>query len=389
MMQKWLLPEYIDDILPAEARRVEGLRRALLDLFALHGYELVMPPLVEYLDSLLTGTGHDLDLRTFKLVDQLSGRLLGLRADITPQVARIDAHLLNRTGITRLCYAGSVLHTLPSGPFRTREPLQIGAELYGHGGVESDIEIQRLMLHALAAAGLRGVHLDLGHVAVFRAIVRRADLDPEREAELFQVLQAKDRPALRELAANLDPRTREAVQLLPELYGGKEVLAQARKELPDYPELVSCLEVLGQIGQQLAHEVEQLCFDLAELRGYHYHSGVVFAAYAPGGTEAIARGGRYDQVGRAFGRARPATGFSIDLRDLAALATLKDSSTSVQAPYQPQDSALQVEIQRLRQAGTPVVIALPGAPAEDGFTCSGELVRRDGKWMVVARPGKT
>jgi ATP phosphoribosyltransferase regulatory subunit len=380
-MQKWLLPEYIDDILPAEAHRVEKLRRLLLDLFAVHGYELVMPPLVEYLDSLLTGTGHDLDLKTFKLVDQLSGRLLGLRADITPQVARIDAHLLNRSGITRLCYGGSVLHALPSGLSRTREPLQIGAELYGHAGVESDIEIQTLMLRALTAAGVSGVHLDLGHVSVFRSIVRRAAMEPAREAELFQALQGKDLPALRELVSGLDSRTREAVLLLPELYGGVEVLERARIKLPDYPELVLCLDVLRKIGDQLATEVQELCFDLAELRGYHYHSGVVFAAYAAGGTEAIARGGRYDEVGRAFGRARPATGFSADLRELAGAGRMDKPVASVRAPYLPEDAALQLEIQRLRQAGTPVVVALPGAQGDDA-PFGAELVRDRGKWTV-------
>jgi len=278
IMQKWLLPEYIEDILPGEAARVERLRRRILDLFFSHGYELVIPPMLEYLDSLLTGTGHDLDLRTFKLVDQLSGRLLGLRADITPQVARIDAHLLNRQGVTRLCYSGTVLHTQPSGLLRTREPLQIGAELYGHAGLESDIEIQTLMLRALQAAGLKGIHLDLGHVSVFRALVTRASVAPEQEAELFRVLQAKDVPALRELSAGLDARTREALLLLPQLYGGAEVLATARQRLPAYPELGACLGLLEAIGRELGGEVEELCFDLAELRASHFHSGGGLAA---------------------------------------------------------------------------------------------------------------
>ncbi|MGH8677225.1 MAG: ATP phosphoribosyltransferase regulatory subunit, partial [Burkholderiales bacterium] len=234
-MQKWLLPEYIEDILPAEARRVERLRRLILDLFAVHGYELVMPPLIEYLDSLLTGTGHDLDLQTFKLVDQLSGRTLGLRADITPQAARIDAHLLNRRGVTRLCYSGSVLHALPAGRLRTREPIQIGAELYGHAGVESDVEIQTLMLRALSAAGIEGIHLDLGHVSVFRAIVRRAGIDAPLEADLFRSLQAKDASALGELTEPLEPTARLALRLLPQLYGGIGVLDEARAKLPGYP----------------------------------------------------------------------------------------------------------------------------------------------------------
>jgi ATP phosphoribosyltransferase regulatory subunit len=388
-MRKWLLPEYIEDILPAEASRIEGLRRRILDLFSVHGYELVMPPLIEYLDSLLTGTGHDLDLRTFKLVDQLSGRLLGLRADITPQVARIDAHLLNRQGVTRLCYAGSVLHALPSGLSQSRQPLQIGAELYGHAGVESDIEIQTLMLCALAAAGVEGVHLDLGHVAVFRAIVRRGGIGAEREAELFQALQAKDRSALRELAAEVDSRSREALLLLPELYGGTEVLAQARSRLPGYPEIATCLDALEAIGKRLAPQVGELCFDLAELRGYHYHSAVVFAAYARGRTDAIARGGRYDEVGKAFGRARPATGFSMDLRELAALSTGNGEVRRVLAPHLPDDAALQARIEQLRQAGTIVIVDLPGASGGSAeLDCDSELVRQDGKWIVAARKAR-
>jgi len=382
-MQKWLLPEYIEDILPAEAARVERLRRRILDLFFSHGYELVIPPMLEYLDSLLTGTGHDLDLRTFKLVDQLSGRLLGLRADITPQVTRIDAHLLNRQGVTRLCYSGTVLHTQPSGLLRTRELLQIGAELYGHAGLESDIEIQTLMLRALQAAGLKGIHLDLGHVSVFRALVTRASVAPEQEAELFRVLQAKDVPALRELSAGLDAKTREALLLLPQLYGGPEVLATARQRLPAYPELGACLDLLEAIGRQLSGEVKELCFDLAELRGYHYHSGVVFAAYAGARPEAIARGGRYDEVGRAFGRARPATGFTMDLRDLADMGNGDLRPMRVLALYRPGDAGLQVEVTRLRAGGIIVVVELPGHEANRAeLGCEQQLVSRTGTWKL-------
>jgi ATP phosphoribosyltransferase regulatory subunit len=382
-MQKWLLPEYIEDILPAEAARVERLRRRILDLFFAHGYELVIPPMLEYLDSLLTGTGRDLDLRTFKLVDQLSGRLLGLRADITPQVTRIDAHLLNRQGVTRLCYSGTVLHTQPSGLLRTREPLQIGAELYGHAGLESDIEIQTLMLRALQAAGLKGIHLDLGHVSVFRALVTRASVAPEQEAELFRVLQAKDVPALRELSAGLDAKTREALLLLPQLYGGAEVLVTARQRLPAYPELGACLDLLEAIGRELSGDVKELCFDLAELRGYHYHSGVVFAAYAGARPEAIARGGRYDEVGRAFGRARPATGFTMDLRDLADMGDGELRPMRVLAPYRPHDAGLQAEVARLRAGGIIVVVELPGHEANRvELDCEQQLVSRAGAWKL-------
>jgi ATP phosphoribosyltransferase regulatory subunit len=383
IMQKWLLPEYIEDLLPGEAARVELLRRRILDLFFAHGYELVVPPMLEYLESLLTGTGHDLDLRTFKLVDQLSGRLLGLRADMTPQVARIDAHLLNRQGVTRLCYAGTVLHTQPSGLLRTREPMQIGAEIYGHAGMESDIEIQTLMLRALRATGVDGVHLDIGHVSVFRALITRSGATAQQEAELFQVLQAKDVPSLRELSRGLDAPTREALMLLPELYGGVEVLAVAHKRLPQYPELIACLDALAQIGRQLNGDVQELCFDLAELRGYHYHSGVVFAAYAGNRPEAIARGGRYDEVGRAFGRARPATGFTMDLRELAEMANEETGPLRVLAPYQPADAALQTEVAKLRAAGTIVVSDLPGHEANRAeLNCSQQLVARGGAWKL-------
>jgi len=313
---KWVLPEYIEDILPAEAMRIEGLRRKILDLFFGKKYELVMPPLLEYMDSLLTGTGHDLELRTFKVVDQLSGRMMGVRADITPQVARIDAHLLNRKGVTRLCYCGSVLHTRPLSPGATREPLQIGAEMYGAAGVEADVEMLALLCQALELAGVRKARVDIGHVAVFRAIAQSAKVAPELEAQLFEALQRKDVPALEELSKTLPAKTRDALLLLPSLYGGAEVLDEAEQKLPKLPELKKALETLRKLAKTCKFPAS---FDLAELRGYHYHSGVVFDAYYDGVTGAVARGGRYDEVGKAFGRARPATGFSIDLRSLAGV----------------------------------------------------------------------
>lgn len=382
-MRTWVLPEYVEDILPVEAARIERLRRTLLDLFAVHGYQLVMPPLLEYVDSLLTGTGHDLDLRTFKLVDQLSGRMLGVRADITPQVARIDAHLLNRSGVTRLCYAGSVLHTLPSDMNRTREPLQIGAEIYGHKGVESDIEVERLMLQAMALAGIAEPYLDLGHVAVFRALMRRAKIGAAQESELFRVMQLKDTPALRALTKKLDRATREALAALPDLYGGREVLATAAKRLPGYPEIRHALRDLKRLADAL-HDVARIRFDLAELRGYHYHSGVVFAAYAQGYRNALARGGRYDEVGKAFGRARAATGFSMDLRELATAQPNHRVKPGLLAPYKPNDAALQKRIATLRARGEIVIVDLPGhtaARAELG--CDRRLARRAGRWVVL------
>jgi len=312
---RWLLPEHIDDILPAEAMRIEMLRRRILDLFFSCKYELVMPPLVEFTDSLLTGTGHDLDLRTFKLVDQLSGKMMGVRADITPQVARIDAHLLNRKGVTRLCYCGSVLHARPATTAASREPIQIGAELFGEPGVRGDLEIQALLYRALAAAGAKGARMDVGHVAVFRALVQAAGTGHELEVELFEALQRKDTPALKALTRKLDAKTRNALLLLPDLYGDQTVLSVAEKKLPDDKNIKTALATLRSLAKASPIPVS---FDLAELRGYHYHSGVVFDAYCDGVAGPVARGGRYDEVGKAFGRPRPATGFSIELRDLAA-----------------------------------------------------------------------
>lgn len=316
---KWVLPEYIEDILPAEAMRIEKLRRRLLDLFFSKDYELVMPPLLEYTDSLLTGTGHDLELRTFKVVDQLSGRMMGVRADITPQVARIDAHLLNRKGVTRLCYCGSVLHTRPAAPGATREPIQIGAEMYGEAGVAADLEMLELLCEALRLAGVKKARIDIGHVAVFRALIE--GVEKEREGELFEALQRKDTAALQELSRKLPAKTREALLLLPGLYGGLEVLDEAENKLPKTEEVRRALATLRKLAKACKFPAS---FDLAELRGYHYHSGVVFDAYCDRGNGAasfpLARGGRYDEVGKAFGRARPATGFSIDLRALASVS---------------------------------------------------------------------
>jgi ATP phosphoribosyltransferase regulatory subunit len=355
------------------------MRAKLLELFRVHGYQLVIPPMLEYLESLLTGTGHDLDLRTFKLVDQLSGRMMGVRADITPQVARIDAHLLNRKGITRLCYAGSVLLTRPRGLDSTREPLQVGAEIYGHTGIESDLEIQQLLVDSLAACGISGARLDIGHVAVFRAICRHGKVGPELESELYEALQGKDLPALRVATKSLPKATHRALLALPELYGDGTVLERARRALPRYPEIDAALRNLKTLSRNGRVPVS---VDLADLRGYHYHSGVVFAAYAPGVPNAIALGGRYDEVGKAFGRARPATGFSMDLRDLARTAPHEAGAGAIRAPYS-NDPELAGAIRKLRTAGEVVVIGLPGhAPERTHPDCDREIVRRAGKWTV-------
>jgi ATP phosphoribosyltransferase regulatory subunit len=384
-MQNWLLPEYIQDMLPDEAWRVEQMRAQFLDLLRKSGYQLVGPPLLEYAESLLLDGSDDMDLRSFKLVDQLSGRTLALRADITPQVARIDAHLLNRQGVARLCYAGSVLHTQPVGLTRTRELLQIGAELYGHGGLESDLEIQQLMLQTLALLGIKDVHLDLGHVGVFRALVSHARLDKDIESELFVALQSKDSAALRTLARPLDAALRNALLALPALYGNcAEVLAKARKQLPDYPEMRAALDDLQSISTSLQPLVSNVGIDLADLRGYHYHSGMVFAAYHAGSHDAIALGGRYDDLGKSFGRARAATGFSMDLRQLYRLLPPQAARLGVCAPHSD-DAALRDKIAQLRAAGEAVVVDLLGdATLRRELQCDRELVLRNSAWQVVA-----
>lgn len=382
--KNWLLPEYIQDMLPEEAWRVEAMRAQILDLLRKSGYQLVAAPLLEYAESLLLDGSDDMDLRTFKLVDQLSGRTLALRADITPQVARIDAHLLNRQGVARLCYAGSVLHTQPVGLTRTRELMQIGAELYGHNGLESDLEIQQLMLQSLALIGVQNVHLDLGHVAVFRALVSHSKLEKSLESDLFAALQSKDSAALQSLTTLLDANTRGALLALPTLYGGcEEVLARTRQVLPDYPEIRAALDNLQAAAKQLQSLVSSVSIDLADLRGYHYHTGMVFAAYHAGSHDAIALGGRYDDLGKSFGRARAATGFSMDLRQLYQLLPVQTVKRGVLAPHRG-DAALRGEIEKLRAAGEVVVVDLLGKPdLRAELQCDRELVLRDGAWVVA------
>ena len=378
--RRWLLPEAIEDVLPRDAIRIEALRRRLLDEFSRHGYEFVIPPLLEYVESLLTGSGHDLDLRTFKLVDQLSGRSMGVRADITPQVARIDAHLLNRKGVARLCYSGSVLHTLPAGFNATREPLQIGAELYGHAGLEADIEVIRLLASALDLCGIVASRFDLGHVGVFRALTRQAGLAAETEEALFDALQGKDVPSVRELVADVAEPVRSALLALPELYGDRAVLDEAQRILPAVPAIAAALTELRRLADALTDV--PVSFDLADLRGYHYHSGVAFAAYCAGSPGAVALGGRYDDFGQAYGRARAATGFSMDLRELARLLPSSEPGGAILAPW-PEDDALHAEASRLRAQGERVVLALPGHEGswrEAG--CDRMLVRSGDGWIV-------
>jgi ATP phosphoribosyltransferase regulatory subunit len=372
-MPNWLLPEHIADVLPSEARKIEELRRLMLDNFRLYGYELVMPPLLEYVESLMTGAGEDTNLRTFKLVDQISGRMLGLRADMTTQVARIDAHLLNRATVTRLCYAGSVLHTLPSGLHATREPIQIGAEIYGHAGLEADAEIQELALGSLALAGFTEVRLDLTHVGVLRAILEHDKTAQKDHDQIVALLRGKDVPGLRDLAAAYAPATRDALLALPNLYGDVEVLKRARASLPELPGISKALAELAALAASAIGRAD-VAIDLADLRGYQYESGAMFALYVQGLPNAVARGGRYDHVGEAFGRARPATGFSLDLRELARLLPTAERKHSIRAPW-GNAPELKEKIAELRKSGEVVIQSLPGHNDEqDEFECDRALV---------------
>jgi ATP phosphoribosyltransferase regulatory subunit len=379
-MHSWLLPEAIEDLLPVEAAQVESLRRRLLDDFHRHGYQLVSPPMLEFADALLAESDGDLNLRSFKLVDQLSGRTLALRADITPQASRIDAHLLNRRGVTRLCYCGSVLHARPSNLLASREPVQLGAELYGHAGLEADHEIVRLLAGALQLADLPPSRIDLGHVGIFRALTDGLSLPAGRDQALFDALQSKDVPTLLELTAGLPDDRRRGLLALPDLYGGIEVLAGAAAVLPALPEISQALGELLRLATELSDL--PLSFDLADLRGYHYHSGVVFAAYCANSPAAVALGGRYDSIGARFGRARPATGFSLDLRTLARLSAPQEVAGAILAPW-PEDETLHAEVARLRKNGEIVVLALPGhAGSWREAGCDRQLVRRENNWIV-------
>lgn len=377
-----MLPEFIEDVLPAEAARIEALRRQLLDLFKVHGYQYVIPPTLEYLESLITGTGHDLDLATFKVVDQLTGRLMGIRADTTPQAARIDAHMLNQQGVCRLCYAGTVLRTKPDGLARTREPLQLGAELFGHGGIESDIEIQRLMIKALQLLGLKGLHIDFSHVAIFESLVQSANIQADLEQALYAALQSKDKARVAALTQGLAPSIGQALMQLTDLNGDVAMLDRAENVLPALPAIREALADLRAVAQQMADLNVQISFDLGELRGYHYHSGIVFAAYAQDYTGPVALGGRYDEVGIAFGRARPATGFSLDLRGVVTALAPAHLPKAILAPAST-DKTLLAEIEALRTQGLVVIQALPNSQTNAReLNCDSQLVLRDGKWRI-------
>lgn len=383
-MSAWLLPDSIADVLPSEARHIEELRRQLLDAACSYGYELIMPPLLEHLDSLLTGTGEALDLQTFKLVDQLSGRSLGLRADTTPQVARIDAHLLGRSGVTRLCYCGPVAHTRPERALGTREPLQLGAELFGHEGPEADLEIMRLALDCLAAAGLSSLLVDMADVRIVRALLSGVPVGSQVLQEVHAALAIKDVASLRELTAAFPKATREGLLALPQLYGDAAVLDEAAKVLPDTTAIRKSLNHLRWLAQHL--DGHRVGFDLADLRGYAYYSGVRFAAYVEGASDAVARGGRYDGVGAVFShdsdRDRPAVGFSLDLKNVVRLVAPRPLKAAIRAPW-GEDPALRACVQQLRSQGETVICALPGHDSEiDEFACDRQLTKVGEQWLV-------
>lgn len=379
-MPNWLLPENVADVLPSEARKTEEVRRALLDHFRSYGYELVAPPMLEYLESLMPVQDQDLDLRMFKLVDQLSGRTMAVRADMTIQVARIDAHLLNRPGVVRLCYAGSVLHTRPSGFHSTREPLQVGAEIYGHAGLEADIEIQALALASLKLAGLSDLTLDLSHAGILDAVIEDDALAKRDRSALIGLLRSKDMPALRAWVERYSGPTREAILALSSLRGGVEVLQAAKQQLPAKKAIGVALEELARLAESAG--AARVNIDLADLSGYQYESGVTFAIYVPGLPNAVARGGRYDEVGEAFGRARPATGFSMDLREIVGLLPVTPPVPAISAPWR-QDALLQAFIAELRQQGEIVIQHLPGHPHDpQEFDCDREIVEENGKLII-------
>ena len=387
LADRWLLPEGVDEALPIQAEKIEHLRRVLLNLHSSWGYQLVIPPLLEYLDSLLTGAGSDLENETFKVIDQLSGRLLGIRADFTSQVARIDAHCLKDTGVQRLSYCGSVLRTMPAGLDGTRSPIQLGAELYGHGGVESDLEILSLMLETLRTAGVAAPVLDLGHVDIVHGVMQKCDLDALQRAKLADLFKAKDLPELELFvgALSLPSEQKSWLSALPRLCGGAEVLTNARKVLMGVGENVDeALDLLQQISDiiRLRFPAVGLHFDLSDLVSYNYHTGLVFAAYLPGQGNAIARGGRYNNIGEVFGRSRPATGFSTDLKALVGLSDLVvPSSKTVLAPAL-EDAALWEAVATLRKDGYKVIQALGENASSLVFDYKMDRVKGD--WQLVA-----
>jgi len=378
-MAAWVLPDHIADVLPSEARHIEELRRLCLDTARGFGYELVMPPMLEHLASLMSGNNAGLDLQTFKMVDQLSGRTLGLRIDTTPQVARIDAHLLNRVGVTRLCYCGPVLHTKPLGPYATREPLQLGAEIYGHAGLEADLEILQLTLQCLRASHLASFHIDLSDARILPALLNGQSLSADQNKAITDALTHKDISAMRELTAQLPQALGQALQALVQMYGDLSVLQTARVQFAAWPAVLTALDQLAWLASHIDHPVS---IDLADLRGYAYYSGPRFSVFVPESSDALVRGGRYDEVGAVFGRKRPAVGFSLDIKALVGLLPYPQPQAAIRAPWRD-DAVLVATIAQLRAQGHTVVCMLPGHDSEvDEFECDRELVDTSGGWTV-------
>jgi ATP phosphoribosyltransferase regulatory subunit len=384
MSSAWLLPEHMADVLPAAAQRIESLRRMALDHAQRCGYELVVPPLLEHLESLLTGTGSELELHTFKLVDQLSGRMLGLRADTTPQAARIDAHLLNHEGVTRLCYCGPVLRTRASPALASREPLQFGAELFGHAGLEAELEVAELALDVLDAAGFQGLHIDIGDARVLRAVLAGVPLDGKALEAVARALAGKDAAAVNELSAGFPPEAQVALRGLLRLFGGAEVLDLARQSLPSRPLLEAALDDMAQLAAQLqaSHPSLSVGFDLADASGYSYYSGLRFAVHGRGANAALARGGRYDEVGAVFGRNRPAAGFSLDIKALSQGLPALLATPAIRAPW-PGDASLREAVRALRARGETVLcLGEDAAPEAQAFDIDRRLVQVQGRWVV-------
>jgi ATP phosphoribosyltransferase regulatory subunit len=381
-MSAWVLPDHIADVLPSEARHIEELRRLHLDTARSFGYELVLPPMLEHLESLLSGGDSALDLQTFKLVDQLSGRMLGLRADTTSQVARIDAHLLNRSGVTRLCYCGSVVRTQPDRPFATREPLQFGAEIYGHSGIEADLEVIDLALSGLKAAGLKNLKVDLSDARILPILLNELKLDSEQLNALHDALAVKDSGAVRRLTHDCPVKARDALLALLQLYGEPDILVDAKSVLSNWTGILAALTDLQRVVE--AFPDISFSLDLADLRGYDYYSGLRFAVYVPGASDALLRGGRYDEVGAVFGRKRPAVGFSLDLKELVCVVPEPSLKAAIRAPWSDAPG-LREAVASLRNQGETVVCVLPGHESQvDEFDCDRELQYVAGRWIIVS-----
>lgn len=386
-IDSWLLPDGIDDVLPEQAQLVESARRKLLDLYANWGYDLVIPPMVEFTESLLSGSGSDLDLMTFRVTDQISGRMMGIRADITPQTARMDAHSLSRQGPNRLCYAGTVLQTRPRGPLESRTPISLGVELFGEPSLKADIEVIELFLKTLEVANVDSVHLDLGHVDIFRGLLADANLNPDQESRLFELLQRKAVAEIKDwVEENItDPRLKEWLNLLPTLSGDSSILQKAKIGLQGAPKtVIDALDQLEQVSSALSDKNITIYLDLGELPGFHYHTGIVFAAYVPGHGKALGNGGRYDHVGESFGRSRPATGFAFDLKSLVEKGRFESQAKAgiyVSADLYPDCQEIVAEY---REQGQRVVQGFVGQEVNaQEINCDRQLVKQGKEYLIV------